>query len=150
MRETFILDNRYTEAQRRNIGEAIIRFIKERTRSGRGIAGVPFKPYSQSYKDSKDFDVAGKSSLVNLTLTGDMLDSMEVLSAPPGRVIIGFDDLSSKEKASYMEEHGRAFLGLSANELSGIVAKFPIEGGAIQNLDRSVLAGFLRGLIGNR
>jgi len=116
------------------VGREIIRTIRARTEKGKDKNGSPFTGYSQEYKDSLEFRVAGKNeSLVNLRLTGEMMSGMEVLWANPasGSVAIGFRDSGDRGKA-----HGhitgangklpiRDFLGISKDELATILSKVP-------------------------
>lgn len=116
------------------MGREIIRTIRARTEAGKDKNGAPFHGYSQEYKDSLEFRIAGKSeSHVNLRLTGEMMSGMEVLWANPasGSVAIGFRDSTDRGKA-----HGhitgangklpvRDFLGISSDELASILSKVP-------------------------
>lgn len=81
--------------------------------------------YSESYAESDDFKIAGKSKgNVNMTQTGDMLGLMTILSQSPYRITIGWKDRLQAQKA-----HGhitgnvgvtRNFLGLSDSDVSKI------------------------------
>lgn len=154
---TAFISPSYTFDQRRAIGEAIIEFIVDRTKSGKGIGGQRFGgpdgdgKYAKSYKDSAEFEIAGKSSRINLTLTGDMLDSLVVKDASlAGRVVIGFDDQSSNDKSVYMREKNYDFLGLSNRELNTILASFPTNdiSNVVDDLAPSIAESFLRRIIG--
>ena len=50
----------YDSEQREIIGQEIIDFIVNRTKSGRDKNGNPFPGYSKSYIKSKDFQIAKK------------------------------------------------------------------------------------------
>ncbi len=116
------------------MGREIIRTIRARTEAGKDKNGSAFHGYSQEYKDSLEFRIAGKSeSHVNLRLSGEMMSGMEVLWANPssGSVAIGFRDTGDRGKA-----HGhitgangklpvRDFLGISSEELATILSKVP-------------------------
>ncbi len=61
------------------IGQAFIDRIVERSEKGRDVNGSPLRAYSKEYKESEDFQRFGKSaSKRNMTLTGDMLESIDI------------------------------------------------------------------------
>lgn len=149
---TAFVDPRYSKAERNRIGLDIINYIVNRTKSGKGIGNKPFKKkYSDSYIDSRDFKIAGKAPKeVNLTLTGDMLDSVEVLDTDiVGRIKIGFVQEQEENKSLYLEEKGYNFLGLTDSELKSILSSFgpPADGGPIE-IDDSLIESFVRGIFG--
>lgn len=91
---------------RQEYGRRLIDKIKERTQSGVNKNGRSFKQYSQSYKESLVYEIYGKTSQVNLTLTGEMLASMQVASTPSRKVVINFASSEQEAKA-----HGHIFGG---------------------------------------
>jgi hypothetical protein len=130
------VDSRFSPSQRREIGEAAVRYIRERTSKGIGVGGVPFsetsdrksKRYSERYIDSPEYKTAGKSPApINLALTKDMLDSIEVVDVSlPGRVTIGFKEAGfESDKAWFNEEKGYNFLGVSDAEVSKLLPSVP-------------------------
>lgn len=140
MAETYtaFISPNFDFSTRQEIGREIIRYIQDRTKDGLGIGNVPFSgpdgdnKYSKNYTRHIDFKTGGKSGerTVNLTLTGDMLDSIEIIDASiPGRVEIGFEDGFENDKAKWMREKGYDFLGLTDAELSSIVGQFEEESG---------------------
>ena len=140
-------------ADREVLGNEIARFIIERTRKGLDINNRPFKAYSESYKDSIDFDNAGKTNRVNLTLTGEMLNTVELLSHGLGFVKIGFDDSESNDKASFNRQNGRDFLGINQKDLNLLISKFTSQTAAERSrsdIAQSVASSFLRGLFGGQ
>ena len=163
---TAFIDPAFDAQQRQQIGRAIVAHIKERTRRGEGIGGRSFtgpdgnNRYSESYVSSAEFNAAGKSRSgnVNLTLTGDMLDSLEVIDVTlAGRIVIGFEDVGAdggeNDKSVWMREKGYNFLGLSDEELNNIVSQFDSPSGAqsvTTELSESFTRSLLRSLIGNR
>jgi len=124
------LPRQYLEA----LGRELVQTILKRTAKGIDRYGNRFEPYSKAYKNSDDFQLTGKSSSnVNLTLSGDMLADLSVISARKGRIIIGFEDEQQRAKA-----HGhvtgkdgsgdlpvRDFLGISQEELASAIRKVP-------------------------
>jgi len=109
------------------IGNEAIRTIVIRTKKGIDKFGAPFKPYSKEYKKHIDFKASGKSNKVNLTLTGETLTEMEILSHGPGFITIGYKDQTANDKAFFAKQgrNGfREFLGLTPAELNTILARF--------------------------
>lgn len=156
---TAFVHPRYSFSERQDIGREIINFIVNRTKSGRGIGGRPFvnsrgqKKYSQNYIDDRDFAIAGKSPRsINLTLSGDMLDSIEILNAgTPGQIVIGFTSEEENDKSVFLREKGYDFLGLSSSELKSIVDKYGQPGRELTpaNISEGFIENFLRGLLNN-
>ena len=126
----------YSTKEQEAIALEILEKVKKRTQSGRDKNGNAFEPYSESYKKSAAFKAAGKTSKVNLTLSEDMLNSMEILKNEKGRVTLGFEDGSvenGKADGNIRGTYGkprkvgpaRDFLGISNDELSTILKKYP-------------------------
>lgn len=120
------------------IAQAIIDLIVSRTEAGDGIRisangqGRPVKlksPYSDEYEKSLPFKAAGKSkNKVNMTLTGDMLASVEVLQTKGNKIKIGIADDDQIPKA-YNHQVGdtvpeRPWFGISKDELDSILGEF--------------------------
>jgi len=103
------------------LAEEIITFVRSRTKNGLDKNNSPFSRYSKSYTESIEFTATGKSSLVDLTLTDDMLSSMVVKSSGVGFVKIGLSDSFANDKASWNRQKGRDFMGICASDLSLIV-----------------------------
>ena len=136
----------YSASQRNQIGKEIVRFIQSRTRKGLNIQNKPFKAYSQSYKDDLDFSNAGKSNTVNLTLTGEMLNTLTVLSTGLDFITVGFDDTDGNDKASFNRQNGRQFVGITPKDLNSILSAFTRESGETAQVTQSLATSFLRGL----
>lgn len=85
---------------RKEIGKRIVDRIVERTQDqGIDKDGNKFTKYSKAYMKSLEFRVYGKSKKVDLTLTGAMLSSVDVIST--GDVVkVGFTDKEQFLKAS--------------------------------------------------
>ncbi len=77
--------------QRELLAQKIVQKIKDRTREGFSATGRPFKGYSKKYKESLDFKIAGKSDQVDLSLTGDMVADLDVLSINNRYIVVGYD-----------------------------------------------------------
>lgn len=114
------------------IAEEILNFIVERTKSGKGMDGKAFPGYSKAYKDSFEFKVAGKTSKVDLTLSGEMLDSIEIIQAKNGKIAYGYskgNEMSGRAEGNITGSYGkpqgneakaRRFLDISPKELAKI------------------------------
>lgn len=161
MAETFsvFVDTRFDASERRAIGNSIVDYIVNRTKKGKGVGNIPFtnksgsRSYTKAYQEHRDFTTGGKNNRpINLTLTGDMLDSIEVLDISlTGRIIVGIKDGENADKAKWMREKGYNFLGLSEEEKSIVLAKFakltPTEVVAA-NITENIARQFLRNLLG--
>lgn len=130
----------YSANDAREIGEAIVEYIIDRTREGKGEDGKPFRgSYSKDYTETLDFEIAGKSkSKIDLTQTGEMLDSLVVLEAKRGKVVFGYpegDPNNEKAEGNILGSYGgqpnksraRNFMAISENEVSKILENFPEE-----------------------
>lgn len=135
------IDERYTAEERRAIAQEAIDFIINRTKTKNvDKNNRPFQKYSVSYTKSLDFKNAGKSKGdVNLSLSGDMLASMELLSSSPGKIEIGYSGGSperDKAEGNILGTYGnkqpvtkpRDFLGISKNDFrSNILTHYPLN-----------------------
>lgn len=127
--------------QRQAVGLEIIEHIKKRTSKGLDKSGNPWKgkagTYSKSYKKSLDFKVAGKSNIVNLELSSEMLNSMKVISHRKGELLIGYDksnkELNGKVEGNRKGTYGRSspirgkardFLGIERKKLTEIQNRY--------------------------
>lgn len=118
--------------------QAVIDRIISRTESGRDAFGSQFKGYSKSYKDSLAFKAFGKSSRVNLELTGEMLSSVDILSISRGNLTIGITGEPAARAYGHMtgmEGHPfldgvtpeRKFFGVTEQDLEDIAKDFEPE-----------------------
>lgn len=150
---TYVVDPRFDEATRRQIGEAIVEYIFRRSKRGQGKDQQPLRGpdgdarYSDSYVNSVEFKAAGKSGRrPNMTLTGDMLTSMAVTNVSArGRVTIGFLDDADNDKAWFMMEKNYNFFELSERELQQILNRFG-QTTQTPQIDRGVVNAFLRNI----
>lgn len=117
------------EGLKLKIGNDIIKAIQKRTKSGKNKLGQAFKKYSDSYKKSEAFKAFGKSgSKVNLKLSGDMLDLMEIRKVKGREITIGWDPSDGQDGKVENHINGvtlpkRDFLGIRPKELSTIIKK---------------------------
>lgn len=129
---TFSVPLDYKSDDREIIGKLVVRRIQERTREGIDKEGSSFEPYSDSYKKSLDFKIAGKSNTVDLQLTGDMLGTLDVLEHGAGFITVGYRRGSDEnDRAAWQQENTqpgfpkRLFLGLPKNEINEILKEVP-------------------------
>lgn len=140
-----LLPKDYDDDDAQTVAEEILNFIVERTKKGKGSDGVNFPEYSPLYKASDAFKLGGKSSTVNLTLSGEMLDSLEVLEAKRGKIVFGFakdSDMNGRADGNCRGSYGtskddpskaRNFMELSGKELAKIIRSLDILPRETQN-----------------
>lgn len=129
----------YKPREREAIGSEVVDYIVNRTQNGLNKNNRNFPGYSDAYKKSLDFKIAGKSNNVNLTLSGDMLASLKVLSHKNGEIVVGFDrgDKNNNAKATghitgvygnSKRVKKRDFLGITKKDLnSKILSNYPLN-----------------------
>lgn len=126
----------YTPKERVAIANDIVQFSIARSKSGNDVNGESFPGYSEEYKKSRDFGIAGKDSDVNLTLSGEMLNEMDLISHKSGTLLIGYEsgaDINGKVEGNRIGSYGgeadpekeRDFLGISDEDLKTILKKYP-------------------------
>lgn len=107
-----VMEQGFNDAQRRALTPAIsstaiktqfarraIDAILTRTEAGRDKNSRSFRPYSKVYKQSRAFKVAGKSSRVNLRLSGEMHASIHPGRQTAQTVMIAITDREQEQKA---------------------------------------------------
>lgn len=136
------------------IKQELIDTILKRTQDqSKSYTGRPFKGYSKLYKSSDDFQAFGKTNKVNLTLTGDMLASLDAIEETNNTITFGFLDADEQAKAHGHITGGgklpkRDFFGFSNKEIDEIRAKFEgeIESREV-SFEESLILGELRELL---
>lgn len=88
-----------SDAIKRQFAREVIDEILTRTESGKDKDGVRFTPYSKAYKESRDFKIFGKSSKVNLRLSGEMHASVGILGTSSNTVTIAIPGGEQEKKA---------------------------------------------------
>lgn len=87
-------------AVKREYGLRVVEQIRQNTQSGIDKKGKDFPKYSKAYIESTVFEIYNKSaSDVNLTLTGEMLSSMDVNINKPMMISVYFPDKENNDKA---------------------------------------------------
>ena len=112
---------------RDQVGQAIIDLIIDRTQSGKTMDGGSFASYSPKYAQKKGVGVGD----VDLTLTSDMLDSLDIIRSNSNSITIGVDQSDQVPKA-YNHQVGdtlpkRPWLGVNKDELSDLAEAFSSE-----------------------
>jgi hypothetical protein len=137
------------------LGIEIIDFIIDRSKKGKDKLNKDFPSYSKDYKSSLDFKIAGKNpNKVDLTLTGEMLNSLEILDTSEGEITIG---INPKDKLNTAKAEGnvtgsyggkpkprkaRDFMGIHKEDLNELKKKYAVK--TKSDLDASLaLAGEL-------
>lgn len=125
------------------IGEAVADYIRDRSAANKGIGGKQLrKPYSKEYQESADFKLFGKSANdVNMQLTGDMLDAIEIVEAEGSSLKVGILDENAPKAHGHMTgKNGqvpkmkREFFGLTKSEFDEVIKPFKSQ---IKDLPRA-------------
>lgn len=141
---TVRVSSKYTARERQAIAYDIISYIQDRTKAGKGEGNKKWKPpankYTKEYKASIDFKLKpDQSGRVNLTLTGDMLDSIKRLKGSDTAIKYGISKGDSDHgkaegniRGTYGKKRGsssraRDFLTLSKAEKDKILARYPLK-----------------------
>lgn len=141
------LPSPYSESAKTQIAERIIEVIRTRTDKGLDKNQRAFR-----YVDKSKFE--GN----NLTLEGDMLLSLEVVSISSDEIVIGYKDDTPESQRAHGNIFGtygqpeanpkiaKDFLGISQSELNLILAEFESEQGneELAELDAAANAVFKR------
>ena len=132
------------------IGQAIIDKMVERSEKGKDLRGNSLEKYKKSYKQSDQYEAFGKSSKVNMTLSGGMLSRMDILDSTGNEIKIGWDDSTENAKAfNHMTGDTvtkRQFFGMSASAVKEVIEDFQSEIDDIKESERESRA--VSGLLG--
>lgn len=124
---------------REEIGARIIEFVQSRTSKGLDKDNKAFPKYDKEYKESQDFKAVGKTSKVNLRLSGDMMDSLDVVNTKDGELTIGYDlgdEVAGRVEGNVIGSYGdkvghpdkaRDFLGIKDSRLELIIEEVLTE-----------------------
>lgn len=139
-RFAIILPEEYSATEREAIAQEVLDFITTRTQDDNlDKRNRKFAPYSKDYIASLDFKIAGKSKGdINLTLSGDMIAAMQLLTNDPGKIVLGYEKGSSENakadgniRGTYGHSKpvakGRDFLGIHPDDLALILARYPLD-----------------------
>jgi hypothetical protein len=137
-RARITIPKRFGPLERQAIAQEVIDYIIKRTKEGKKIDGkTSFPGYSPAYKKSLDYKIAGKTGTVDLTLSGELLDSIELLSHKSGEIIVGYQkgdkELNAKAEGNQIGSYGgkpnskkaRPYLGIVTGDLREILKRYP-------------------------
>ncbi len=124
-----------TEQDMRDVGALAVRMIRTRTEAGTDVNGASFRAYSAGYEKQKR-EALGHAR-VDLTVSGRMLNDMQVTEASKNSVSITFisqgggssggtfiqrsRSMGAADKAAF-NDPSRHFFGLNAENEAAIVA----------------------------
>lgn len=92
--------NSLPESFLNRVGQEIIDRMIDRIKDGNSVHGKGFKSYDEDYIDSDEFKAYGKSrNNVNMRLTGDMLNLIDIKAVEGTTIVIGWNDQESNDKA---------------------------------------------------
>jgi hypothetical protein len=137
------LSNKYTREKikiptsikprdRVRIAEVIIDHIINRSAAGLDRNNKKFKKYSKEYAEKKGVGLSD----VDLILSGEMLEELELVSHKNGEIVIGYkdpsDELAGKVEGNRIGSYGgeprqskaRDFLGLPMDELEILISAY--------------------------
>ena len=136
------INESFRPQERQAIAQEIIDHIVERSQEKNlDKNGRRFPRYSKSYEKSLDFKIAGKSAgNVNLTLSGEMLNSIRLLQSRRGELTIGFDrgdtENNAKAEGNILGTYGkktsdpgkaRDFLGIQKSAVNEIQRRYDVN-----------------------
>lgn len=128
------LKDLYSAKNMKQLGKEISNIIRVRTQLGYGVA-VPegdrfkLKELTEKYKELRkhlDLDANTTPSRSNLTRTGQLLQSIDVITASEGQVTVGpkgsrSEGGTNEQVGKYVAEQGRPFNNLSRAEVKQVV-----------------------------
>ncbi|MDH3324133.1 MAG: hypothetical protein OEL89_00680 [Candidatus Peregrinibacteria bacterium] len=110
------------------ITQELINIIIERTSRSKDVNGEKMQGYSKSYRQSEDFKLYGKTSKVDMTMRGDMLEAIDKIKESSETITLGFDDELQRKKAA--NHNGgftvpqRQFFGVTQDDIDKVKKKF--------------------------
>jgi hypothetical protein len=134
-REKIKLPKSIKPKDRVQIAEVIINHIISRSAAGLDRNNKKFPKYSKDYADSKGVGVND----VDLILSGEMLEELELVNHTSGSITIGYrdpsDELAGKVEGNRIGSYGgepnkkkaRDFLGIDADELEILISSYENE-----------------------
>jgi hypothetical protein len=110
------------------IAQSMVNAIVDRTLSNKDAFGSNFTSYSKEYINSLEFQAYDKSAGdVNLKLTGEMLDSIEVASTSGNKVVIRVTPDQAAKAFNHITGDTvkkRNFFGITEKEINKIKKEF--------------------------
>ena len=121
-----LLGQKPSSSQIENFAKEAIEVINQRTLDGEDVDGKEFLPYSEEYARKKGVS----TDSVDLFLTGDMLNSMDMTGSTRDTVSIGIIGGVEAKKSYYHNVDApkkREFFGITKNEAERIASKIKEE-----------------------
>lgn len=137
--EAFGVDLSRNEALKQRIAQAMIDRIIERSESGKSIHNKPMRPkYSKEYKNSKEYELYGKTGKVNVKLKGDMLNDVDIISTRGNNIEFGLEGRQAVKGFAHQTgydghpsipngKYKREWFGVNKKELNDIKKEFKNE-----------------------
>jgi hypothetical protein len=134
-REKIKLPKTLKPKERVQIAEVVINHIINRTTAGQDRNNKDFPKYTAKYADEKGVGTGE----VDLILSGEMLESIELISHKSGEIIIGYkdpsDELAGKVEGNRIGSYGgepnskkaRDFLGIASDDLEVLIDAYQSE-----------------------
>lgn len=134
IKETIPVPRKLRPNQREVIAEEIVDFIRDRSFAGLDKNNRKFKKYSDKYAERKGVSIDD----VDLVLTGELMEKLQVLKTAPGEITIGYeksDPVNAKAEGNILGSYGRDpnpkkardFLGITRKDLMSIVDTYTGE-----------------------
>lgn len=135
LKDIFGFDVSRNTALKLAAGQAAIDYMLERTKSGVDYNGKAFARYSKEYMESLEFSAFGKSSQVDMELTGEMLGSIDLEDLPGNEIKISIKGEPAARAYGHMtgmkghptlegKAPVREFFGVRESELKSIGRDF--------------------------
>lgn len=129
------------------LADVLLTHIVTRTLNGEDKNNKKFKNYTEKYADAKGVD----ASDVDLTLDGEMLEALELVSHKSGEITIGYsdpsDDLAGKVEGNRSGFYGnskkkkaRDFLGITQADLNLILDAYQDDGEPVSDEELDAFA----------
>jgi len=131
------------------LADVLLTHIVTRTLNGEDKNNKKFKNYTEKYADIKGVDISD----VDLTLDGEMLEALELVSHKSGEITIGYkdpsDELAGKVEGNRRGTYGqskpisgkaRDFLGITQDDLNLIIDAYEVEGEPISDEELTAFA----------
>jgi hypothetical protein len=129
------------------LAEVLLTHIVTRTLNGEDKNNKKFKNYTEKYADIKGVDVSD----VDLTLDGEMLEALELVSHKSGEITIGYkdpsDELAGKVEGNRSGLYGnstkkkaRDFLGITQDDLNLIIDAYQEDDEPVSDEELTVFA----------
>ncbi|MCS6281448.1 MAG: hypothetical protein HUM72_12520 [Dolichospermum sp.] len=134
-REKIILPKTLKPKERKQIAEVIISHIINRSAAGLDKNDKKFPKYTSKYAEIKGVG----TSEVDLILTGEMLESLELVSEKSGEIVIGYKspsyELAGKVEGNRIGSYGgdpnprkaRDFLGIDSDTLNTLIDSYKAD-----------------------